>query len=202
MGWFDEKIITSFSDDRKLAEEAIGDILKYYHVRIREIPDKLKDINEVLEYLLCPAGIMRRTVKLSGDWYQDAIGAMLGTKKDGSIIALLPGGMHGYYYREYSTGKIKKINRKNAGLYDDTCCNRRVNGTWSCNSENQSLSVWESVGVWKQTASYGGCPDPFLCDACRKFYYSYKGYFEYKHFHEDEFGSRERSYDAGVVSSG
>lgn len=114
-----EKIITSFSDDRKLAEEAIGDILKYYHVRIRKIPDKLKDINEVLEYLLCPAGIMRRTVKLSGDWYQDAIGAMLGTKKDGSIIALLPGGMHGYYYREYSTGKIKKINRKNAEEIDE-----------------------------------------------------------------------------------
>ena len=114
-----EKIITSFSDDRKLAEEAIGDIIKYYHVRIREIPDKLKDINEVLEYLLCPAGIMRRTVKLSGDWYQDAIGAMLGTKKDGSIIALLPGGMHGYYYREYSTGKIKKINRKNAEEIDE-----------------------------------------------------------------------------------
>ena len=114
-----EKIITSFSNDRKLAEEAIGDILKYYHVRIREIPDKLKDINEVLEYLLCPAGIMRRTVKLSGDWYQDAIGAMLGTKKDGSIIALLPGGMHGYYYREYSTGKIKKINRKNAEEIDE-----------------------------------------------------------------------------------
>ena len=114
-----EKIITSFSDDRKLAEEAIGDILKYYHVRIREIPDKLKDINEVLEYLLCPAGIMRRTVKLSGDWYQDAIGAMLGTKKDGSIIALLPGGMHGYYYREYSTGKIKKINRKNEDEIDE-----------------------------------------------------------------------------------
>lgn len=114
-----EKIITSFSDDRKLAEEAIGDILKYYHVRIREIPDKLKDINEVLEYLLCPAGIMRRTVKLSGDWYQDGIGAMLGTKKDGSIIALLPGGMHGYYYREYSTGKIKKINRKNAEEIDE-----------------------------------------------------------------------------------
>lgn len=114
-----EKIITSFSDDRKLAEEAIGDILKYYHVRIREIPDKLEDINEVLEYLLCPAGIMRRTVKLSGDWYQDAIGAMLGTKKDGSIIALLPGGMHGYYYREYSTGKIKKINRKNAEEIDE-----------------------------------------------------------------------------------
>lgn len=114
-----EKIITSFSDDRKLAEEAIGDILKYYHVRIREIPDKLKDINEVLEYLLCPAGIVRRTVKLSGDWYQDAIGAMLGTKKDGSIIALLPGGMHGYYYREYSTGKIKKINRKNAEEIDE-----------------------------------------------------------------------------------
>lgn len=110
-----EKIIAGFSDDRKVAEEAIGDILKYYHIPVREIPDKMKEINEVLEYLLRPAGIMRRTVKLTPGWYKDAVGAMLGTKKDGEIIALLPGKTHGYYYKEYTTGKIKKINSNNAG---------------------------------------------------------------------------------------
>lgn len=28
-----EKIISSFTDNRQIAEEAIGDILKYYHIR-------------------------------------------------------------------------------------------------------------------------------------------------------------------------
>lgn len=108
-----EKIISSFYDNRKIAEKAIGDILKYYHIRAQEIPDKMKDINEVLEFLLRPSGIMRRTVRLSEGWHKDAVGAMLGTKKDGSIIAILPGKMHGYYYKDYETGKIIRINRKN-----------------------------------------------------------------------------------------
>lgn len=109
-----QKIAAGFNDDRKIAEEAIGDILKYYHVRMREIPDQMKEIDEVLEYLLRPSGIMRRTVKLTEGWYQDAVGAMLGTRKDGSIVALLPGPTHGYYYREYSTGKLNKVDRKSA----------------------------------------------------------------------------------------
>lgn len=109
-----QKIAAGFNDERKIAEEAIGDILKYYHVRMREIPDQMKEIDEVLEYLLRPSGIMRRTVKLTEGWYQDAVGAMLGTRKDGSIVALLPGPTHGYYYREYSTGKLNKVDRKSA----------------------------------------------------------------------------------------
>ncbi len=114
-----EKIVTGFSNDRKVAEEAIGDILKYYHVPVQDIPDKMKEINEVLEYLLRPAGIMRRTVKLTPGWYKDAVGAMLGTKKDGGIIALLPGKTHGYYYKDYTTGKVKKINQNNAQEIDE-----------------------------------------------------------------------------------
>ena len=114
-----EKIMSSFSSDRKLAEEAIGDILKYYHVKAQEVPDHIKDINEVLEYLLRPSGIMRRSVKLSEGWYQDAIGAMLGTKKDGSIMAILPGKMHGYYYKDYVTGKVTRVSKKNAEEIDE-----------------------------------------------------------------------------------
>lgn len=150
MGWFDEQIrqriahdddmfadafaqmanlvssnrvISGLSNDRKLAEEAIGDILRYYHVRAQEVPEQLTDVNEVLEYLLRPSGIMRRTVKLTQGWYRDAVGAMLGTKKDGSIVALLPGGAGGYTCKDYTTGKTIRINRKNAGEFgEDAIC--------------------------------------------------------------------------------
>lgn len=108
-----EKIVSSFSDNRHVAEEAIGDILKYYHIKAQEVPEQIKDINEVLELLLRPSGIMRRTIKLSDGWYKDAIGAMLGTKKDGSIIAILPGKLHGYYYKDYTTGQEVPITKKN-----------------------------------------------------------------------------------------
>lgn len=108
-----EKIVSSFQDNRHMAEEAIGDILKYYHVRAWEVPENIKDIQEILEYLLRPSGIMRRTVRLSGKWYCDATGAMLGTKKDGKIIALFPGKTRGYYYKDYVTGKMVKITSQN-----------------------------------------------------------------------------------------
>lgn len=114
-----ENIINSFTNKRQIAEEAIGDILKYYHVKVLEIPDAIDDINEVLEFLMRPSGIMRRTVRLPMGWYKDAVGAMLGTKKDGSIIALLPGKMHGYYYRDHATGKITKINKKNVSEIEE-----------------------------------------------------------------------------------
>ena len=118
-----EKIISSFAGHRQIAEEAIGDILKYYHVKAQEIPDQMKDINEVLEFLLRPSGIMRRTVRLSEGWYKDAVGAMLGSKKDGSIVAILPGRMYGYYYKDYATGKVTRVNRKNASdIEEEAIC--------------------------------------------------------------------------------
>ncbi|MDO4332263.1 MAG: NHLP bacteriocin export ABC transporter permease/ATPase subunit [Eubacteriales bacterium] len=113
------KIAAGFADNRQIAVEAVGDILKYYHVRAQEIPDKMKDINEILEFLLRPSGIMRRTVRLTPRWYEDAAGAMLGTKKDGSVIAILPGRMRGYSYKDYVTGKIIRINRKNAAEIEE-----------------------------------------------------------------------------------
>lgn len=118
-----EKIISSFAGNRQIAEEAIGDILKYYHVKAQEIPDQMKDINEVLEFLLRPSGVMRRTVRLSKGWYKDAVGAMLGSKKDGSIVAILPGRMYGYYYKDYATGKVTRVNRKNASdIEEEAIC--------------------------------------------------------------------------------
>ena len=82
MGWFDEQIrqrkeadraafedsfreiagaVTgrmreALNDDRRMTEDAIGEILKYYHVKPGEVPDSIRDMNEVLEYLMRPYG--------------------------------------------------------------------------------------------------------------------------------------------------
>lgn len=126
MGWFDEQIrdrkknddeafaeafanmasaITgkksdaALTNDRAVTKDAIDEILKFYHIKSREVPENITDMNEQLEYLMRPYGVMRRTVKLEGKWYHDAVGAMLGTfKETGRVAALLPSGISGYSY--------------------------------------------------------------------------------------------------------
>mgnify|MGYP001044316496 CR=1 FL=1 len=147
MGWFDEQIrdrkkndddafaeafanmasvITgkrgeiSFNDDRAVTKDAIDEILKYYHIKSREVPDNISDMNEQLEYLMRPYGIMRRTVKLEGKWYRDAVGAMLGVlRESGRVVALLPSGISGYSYYDYETGSRKRINSRNVDLFEE-----------------------------------------------------------------------------------
>lgn len=96
MGWFDEQIrerkksdkqvfeeafltlsdaVTGkkesliFSDDSERSVNAVSDVLKFYHIKPREVPAGIKDFNEQLEYILRPHGIMHRTVRLEKGWY-------------------------------------------------------------------------------------------------------------------------------------
>ena len=147
MGWFDEQIkqrkqndndvfadsfvniagavmgsrvFTALNDERQIAKNAFDEILKFYHLKTREIPDSIKDRNEQLEFLLRPHGIMRRTVTLSRGWYKDAIGAMLGVRKaDGAVVTLIPTGLSGYSFTDEKMGKRVKINKKNEGLFEE-----------------------------------------------------------------------------------
>ena len=96
----------ALNDDRQVPTDAVGEILKYYHIKPHEAPESIKDMNEVLEFLMRPSGIMRRSVKLEKGWYKDAVGAMLGTRKDdGSVVALLPHGLTGYRFYDRHAGR-------------------------------------------------------------------------------------------------
>ena len=109
----------ALNNDRDITADAIGDILKFYRVKVQEVPDNIKDMNDVLEYLLRPSGFMRRNVDLEKGWYHDAIGAMLGTRKDdGSVVALIPSGLNGYSFYDRKTGKKIKVSRKNQNMIE------------------------------------------------------------------------------------
>ncbi len=146
MGWFDEQIrnrqrsdeevfeesfvriagavmgrtmAQALNDDRQQAEDAIGEILKYYRLKPQEMPAKLRDMNEALEFQLRPGGIMRRTVYLEEGWQKDASGAMLATlREDGRVVALIPTGVRGYSYIDRKLGKKIRITGKNAGIFN------------------------------------------------------------------------------------
>ena len=114
------KMSFAFKSDEAKAQGAIEEILKFYKVKPREVPDSIKGLNDRLEYLLRPHGIMRRNINLEKGWYKDSIGAILGTRKDdGSIVAFIPKGFSGYVYFDALTGKLVRLSKKNETLFED-----------------------------------------------------------------------------------
>jgi len=110
----------AFQSSGKQGKDAIDAILRYYHTKPQPADEELQaepdmDIPKLLDYYLRPSGIMHRTIILSGEWYKDAIGAIL-AEKDGVVMALIPQGLSGYSYLDPQTGKQVRVNKKNAGM--------------------------------------------------------------------------------------
>ena len=140
MGWFDEQIKSRIKSDRQSFEDsffylssvilgkkyssdevnnerlqtqnAIEEILKSFKAKIIELPPEIEGFNDRLEYMLRPTGIMYRPVNLSGKWWKDAIGPMIGWTTDGDVVALMPYGVGHYRYFDYKTGKKISVNSK------------------------------------------------------------------------------------------
>ncbi len=113
-----QSLSAALQNERDQATDAIGSILKYYHIKVREVPERLQSIEEVLEYLLRPYGIMTRQVYLREGWRNDASGAMLTAfAADGRPVALIPAGAHGYRYADPSTGKMVKVTASSEKIF-------------------------------------------------------------------------------------
>ena len=98
--------------ERSQVEWAVGKILEYYHLKPRTLPENIKNFPDQLEYLCRPYGLMRRSVNLEKDWYKNAVGAYLGTTKDGTKVALIPNVLSGYHYVDAKTGQKVTINKR------------------------------------------------------------------------------------------
>ena len=108
-----EKII----DQRIVAQNAIDEILKFFHCKPAPLPENIRDAGEQLDFSLRPHGLMRREIELEEGWYREAFGPILAFLKEGNVpVALLPGAF-GYHYKDPETGKRMKVNRKTAALF-------------------------------------------------------------------------------------
>ena len=101
-------------DDVEQVDGAAKTCLKYIGVTPGAVPDNVEDIEERLDWLCRPTGTMRRGIKLTKGWQNNAFGAMLGSLDTGEAIALLPRGVRGYYYLEPGTGRKVKVTREAA----------------------------------------------------------------------------------------
>jgi len=114
------KMSEAFKSDTEKADSAIDYILRYYKIKPVEVPDNFRNLNDRLEYLLRPNGIMRRNITLEKGWYKDSIGAILGTRKDdGSVVAFIPKGFAGYMFFDAPSGKWIKLSNKNENLFEN-----------------------------------------------------------------------------------
>jgi len=114
-----KSVTAALNDNKRKANNAIEEVLKYYHIKPQEPPHEIKDMNDLLEYQLLGHGIMKRIVKLEGEWYKDGIGVLLGQTVEGDPVALLPKGLAGYEFFDYKSGKRMKITSKTKHMIAD-----------------------------------------------------------------------------------
>jgi len=118
-----ERFGERFADDRHRVKNAVDEILRFFHIPLTSVPESVTEVNEYLDDALRPTGVLKRRVQLTGSWYRDSIGPMLGTLTTGETVALLPRRFSGYEYRDPTSGQILKVTRARAALLDvDAYC--------------------------------------------------------------------------------
>lgn len=105
-------------DDIEASKNAIEEILHYLRVKIVEVPREITGLNDQLEYMLRPTGVMRRRIELADTWFKDSINPILASKKDGAVVALLPSRTQGYSYYDREKQRRVRVRRKNADEFD------------------------------------------------------------------------------------
>ena len=107
--------ISSAFDENANVSDAISQLLKYYHIPEKELPPKLKTLEDRLDYLLSSSGIMYRGVILKKGWQHNAMSVMITTlTEDNSVITILPGPFGGYVYIDPKTGRNVRITDRTA----------------------------------------------------------------------------------------
>ncbi len=136
MGWFDEQIEYRKKHERKMLSDsfekltytvtgrksgsaflegtdvtdALETLLKYFGIRGKDIPPRLKDLESRLDFLLTASDIMYRKVELEEGWHRDGMGALITTlRESGAAITVLRDAAGMYVYTDPVTGKKVRV---------------------------------------------------------------------------------------------
>ncbi len=147
MSWFGEQLKERIANDRNLTSDALTgmgnvvnpkkriyreakadeshtleEILKicrYYHAEVPDKPCTKEEINDQIDDLLRPSGILKRRVKLEGKWWKNSICPLLAATSGGGVTALIPGKTGGYTMSDPLTGEAKKVTAETAGTFEE-----------------------------------------------------------------------------------
>ncbi len=136
MGWFDEQIEYRKKHEREMladnferleyavtgrrssgvfqegadVSDALESIRKYFGIKDKEIPAKLRDLDSQLDFLLTSSDIMYREVVLEPGWHRDAMGVMITSlRESGAVIAVLRNAAGRFVYRDPATGRQVRV---------------------------------------------------------------------------------------------
>ena len=94
-------------------ESALRQVLEALGVTDFELEDdQMLSPEEQLTGILRPRGIMMRDIRLTGEWWRECVGPLLGYTRDGRLVALTPTrtGL-GYQFRD-KDGTIRKVSHR------------------------------------------------------------------------------------------
>ena len=94
-------------------ERALRQLLEALGITDYELEDDdVLSAEQQLTGILRPRGIMMRDIRLTGQWWRECVGPLLGYAKDGRLVALIPTktGL-GYQYREQD-GTVRKVGKR------------------------------------------------------------------------------------------
>lgn len=94
-------------------ESALRQVLEALGITDYELDDDdMLTPEEQLTGILRPRGIMMRDVQLTGDWWRECVGPLLGYARDGRLVAMTPTATGlGYQYHEQD-GTVRKIGHR------------------------------------------------------------------------------------------
>lgn len=109
------KGISKYYDARVSAKSAIEEVLKYFYIKsnVENIPNHIKSVEEIIEYITKPLSVMSRDVVLEDDWYNKTFEPMIGRLKNTkTLVAIIPRKTKGYVYIDYTNGVKKNIDKE------------------------------------------------------------------------------------------
>ena len=176
MGWFDEQIEDRKRQERKLladsyerlhltvtghksgdsflegedVNDALETLLKYFGIRERTIPRRLKGLEEKLDYLLSASDIMYRKVTLEPGWHVDAMGVMITKHKEsGAVITVMRGPAGNYLYRDPVTGRNVPVTKaEERRISDEAYCFYRPLPLRKITFKDLLLYMLDTISAW------------------------------------------------------
>lgn len=99
-------------------------ICHYFELEPLEEVPTANNVNDLIDYLVRPLGIMRRRIVLEDRWWKNGDGPLLAVEKEtGKMCALLPDKLYGYRYFDSSANAFVKVNTSNKDRFEtDAVC--------------------------------------------------------------------------------